>query len=56
MEQEQLQVRLSSLKEKIVGVEELLEDSYNDGELEFGLQDLEEELDNFRFYLEERIY
>lgn len=56
MEREKLVASLSSLKEKIIGVEDLLEETHNDGELEFELQDLEEELDNFRFYLEERTY
>lgn len=56
MEKEKLKIRLASLKEKVLQVEDLVEGPYSDCELEFELQDLEEELDRFRFSLEERVY
>lgn len=56
MEQEQLKIRLENLRDKVSGVESLLGSPYNDDEIETELSKLEEELDNFRFYLEERLY
>lgn len=56
MEQEEFELRLENLKDKINVVEDLLKKPYNDDEIEREIKNLEEELDDFRFYLEERLY
>lgn len=56
MEKEQLKIKLENMREKIIEVENLLENPYNSNELEFELEKLEEEMHNFMFYLEERLY
>lgn len=56
MNHEELLARLGELKDKISNIENLLKDPYNSEEIEFQLQELDDELESFRFYLEERLY
>ena len=53
---EQLKFRLEGLKEKIIDVEEAVENHYDTEKMEVELRNLEEEIESFRFFLEERLY
>lgn len=56
MNHEELLNRLGELKDKISIIENLLNDPYNSEEIEDQLRKLEDDLEDFSFYLEERLY